>query len=122
MTVECAAHRPGHGWNWASDGIPITPCLQGLYGGLCNHERREDAERHHWEAFIDSVRIESTTFARRPTIQLCGIVQCRQWQTHVAISPREALRGDIPLCGAHANVETVTRLIGDTARERVTGS
>lgn len=117
-------------WNWtnANDSIapapytvepcayPDSPIPAGWVFGQplertgrerCDHETREDAERHHYEHEISHVRIEPIEGDARE-LRRCAYPACTQWQSSRAWWPG-GYRFD-PLCFHQATIEVVREL------------
>ncbi len=111
-------------WNWSTmnDGVIRTapPCWfpdfvwpkddpEGIITGKirpsgrprCDHDTREEAERHHWRHEIDNTEIRQIDLDAARERRRCDYPGCPEWETY-----RSHVRGwgyGDSMCDAHAN-------------------
>lgn len=112
MNYEAARQRESNGrWNWTNmrDGRiwTLLPCGYGALGTTCDHETKEQAERHHYDHELAGVRFEQLDPDRR-LIHRCDVESCRELETQHAVWPDGYTFDSV--CDAHANSETVAGL------------
>lgn len=105
--------NPGK-WNWTNynDSIAehpytVPPCIS-ANGIRCDHETREEAERHHWRYEVANVHLHQLDLDRIRERQRCDWPGCPNWEDYQAHWP-DGYRVD-SLCTAHATLETVVEL------------
>ena len=82
--------------DWPSDPMAKT---EPTGRQRCDHDTREDAERHHWTYELDELRIAPVDLDLIRDRHRCSVPDCTEWETHRA---HGAWSLDF-LCDRHAN-------------------
>lgn len=108
MNYEEARQFENGKWNWTNynDSVNrdyayvIWPCRDPAPDKKrCDHDTREEAERHHWEWEIEHTRIEPWDEESASDRLRCRVKGCPAWQTRTAFWP-DGFRAE-PLCDEH---------------------
>lgn len=97
-------YQPSGEGEWTEQDKPtlVWHCIR------CDHETREEAERHHWRHEIAQVRLRKLDLDRIRERERCDWPGCPNWEDYQAHWPG-GYRVD-SLCTAHATLETVVEL------------
>ena len=105
-------------WNWSNfndtvQDAPFTaaPCAWPDFESgrrRCDHDTREEAERHHWEYEVARVQFHRLDLDTLRGRQRCDVPECQNWEDYRTSWPG-GFRSDA-LCTGHANREGVTTI------------
>ena len=105
-------------WNWtnANDGMSpnpftVAPCRQPEPGKeRCDHDTREEAERHHYDYERGQVRIVHIDLSTVRERRRCDVPGCSNWERYHAIWPGGYIVDS--LCSRHSGADPTNGLAG----------
>ena len=105
---------------WPDFDWPLFDPTKGLTGGLenikptgrerCDHDKREEAEQHHYDHELAQVRVEHLDLNTIRERRRCDVPACENWERYRAHWPGGYLVDS--LCAQHAGTDEVTGKAG----------